>query len=246
MKRWRAACLRSGRGGWRSIPQPGWRSAACCCSPRPVRAVAQPERLAPPMPVGKPAHAGVLRRQAPARGPRRCARACAAEGVERRVRLSGHPDMQASAIRAAAASFESCVEGLWPLAAKRNISRASFEKYTARADARPAHHGPDGRAAGVHQGVLGLSRHPGERRAHRRRPRNSRQAQGGLRQGREAVRRRPLHHHRDLGRRVRTTARSAATGRCCARPRRSPASAAVRPISATNFCRRWKSCIAAT
>ena len=29
------------------------------------------------------------------------------------------------------ASFESCVEGLWPLAAKRNISRASFEKYTA-------------------------------------------------------------------------------------------------------------------
>ena len=37
--------------------------------------------------------------------------------------------MKASAIRAAAARFESCVEGLWPLAAKRNISRASFEKY---------------------------------------------------------------------------------------------------------------------
>ena len=43
---------------------------------------------------------------------------------------SGHLDMQASAIRAAAAHFESCVEGLWPLAAKRNISRASFEKFT--------------------------------------------------------------------------------------------------------------------
>ena len=43
---------------------------------------------------------------------------------------SGHPLMQASAIRAAAANFESCVEGLWPLAAKRNISRASFDKYT--------------------------------------------------------------------------------------------------------------------
>ena len=43
---------------------------------------------------------------------------------------SGHPDMQASAIRAAAANFESCVEGLWPLAAKRNISRASFDKFT--------------------------------------------------------------------------------------------------------------------
>jgi lytic murein transglycosylase len=43
---------------------------------------------------------------------------------------SGHPEMQASAIRAAAARFESCVEELWPLAAKRNISRASFEKFT--------------------------------------------------------------------------------------------------------------------
>jgi lytic murein transglycosylase len=38
--------------------------------------------------------------------------------------------MQASAIRAAAARFESCVEGLWPQAAKRNISRASFDKFT--------------------------------------------------------------------------------------------------------------------
>ncbi len=43
---------------------------------------------------------------------------------------SGHPEMQASAIRAAAARFETCVEELWPLAAKRNISRASFEKFT--------------------------------------------------------------------------------------------------------------------
>ncbi len=41
---------------------------------------------------------------------------------------SGHPEMKASAIRAAAARFESCLEGLWPLAAKRNISRASFDK----------------------------------------------------------------------------------------------------------------------
>jgi lytic murein transglycosylase len=42
---------------------------------------------------------------------------------------SGHPLMQAAAIRKAAANFESCLEGLWPLAAKRNISRASFDKY---------------------------------------------------------------------------------------------------------------------
>jgi lytic murein transglycosylase len=42
---------------------------------------------------------------------------------------SGHPTMQAAAIRAAAANFSSCLEGLWPLAAKRNISRATYDKY---------------------------------------------------------------------------------------------------------------------
>jgi lytic murein transglycosylase len=42
---------------------------------------------------------------------------------------SGHPLMQASAIRTAAANFESCLESLWPLAAKRRITRASFDKY---------------------------------------------------------------------------------------------------------------------
>jgi lytic murein transglycosylase len=42
---------------------------------------------------------------------------------------SGHPLMQAAAIRQAAARFESCLESMWPLAAKRHISRASFEKY---------------------------------------------------------------------------------------------------------------------
>lgn len=43
---------------------------------------------------------------------------------------SGHPEMKASAIRAAAANFENCLENLWPLAAKRNISRASFDRHT--------------------------------------------------------------------------------------------------------------------
>ena len=42
---------------------------------------------------------------------------------------SGHPEMKASAIRAAAANFENCLEHLWPLAAKRNISRASFDRH---------------------------------------------------------------------------------------------------------------------
>jgi peptidoglycan lytic transglycosylase B len=43
---------------------------------------------------------------------------------------SGHPQMSAEAIRAAAASFHRCIEGLWPAAARRKISRASFERYT--------------------------------------------------------------------------------------------------------------------
>lgn len=44
---------------------------------------------------------------------------------------SGHPLMQADAIRAAAANFRNCLEELWPLAAKRGVSRATFDTYTA-------------------------------------------------------------------------------------------------------------------
>ncbi len=44
---------------------------------------------------------------------------------------SGHPLMTADAIRAAAAEFASCVEALWPQAARRGITRADFERYTA-------------------------------------------------------------------------------------------------------------------
>jgi membrane-bound lytic murein transglycosylase B len=44
---------------------------------------------------------------------------------------SGHPLMTAAAIRAAAANFQGCVEGMWPLAAKRHVTRANFERYTA-------------------------------------------------------------------------------------------------------------------
>src|SRR4051812_35076036 len=43
---------------------------------------------------------------------------------------SGHPLMTADAIRSAAANFSSCVESLWPLAARRGVSRASFDTYT--------------------------------------------------------------------------------------------------------------------
>lgn len=44
---------------------------------------------------------------------------------------SGHPLMTAAAIRQAAANFPYCVANLWPDAARRNISRDSFERYTA-------------------------------------------------------------------------------------------------------------------
>jgi lytic murein transglycosylase len=44
---------------------------------------------------------------------------------------SGHPLMQADAIRAAAANFSSCIAGYWPEAARRGVTRATFETYTA-------------------------------------------------------------------------------------------------------------------
>ncbi len=43
---------------------------------------------------------------------------------------SGDPRMSAQAIRAAAADFHRCLERLWPLAARRHVARATFERYT--------------------------------------------------------------------------------------------------------------------
>ena len=44
---------------------------------------------------------------------------------------SGNPLMTADAIRAAAADFGNCIERLWPDAARRGVSRATFEHFTA-------------------------------------------------------------------------------------------------------------------
>jgi len=44
---------------------------------------------------------------------------------------SGHPLMTASAIREAAANFNNCVAGMWPDAARRNISQQNFQRFTA-------------------------------------------------------------------------------------------------------------------
>jgi hypothetical protein len=42
---------------------------------------------------------------------------------------SGHPLMTAEAITAAAANFSTCLEGLWPDAARRGVSRATFDTH---------------------------------------------------------------------------------------------------------------------
>jgi lytic murein transglycosylase len=42
---------------------------------------------------------------------------------------SGHPLMTADAILAAAANFSTCLDGLWPDAARRGVSRATFDTY---------------------------------------------------------------------------------------------------------------------
>jgi len=44
---------------------------------------------------------------------------------------SGHPLMTREAILQAVANFRGCIEGLWPEAARRGISRAGFDRHTA-------------------------------------------------------------------------------------------------------------------
>ena len=94
--------------------------------------LAQPDRLGPPKPVGRTVSPVAVTAQAPAPGAAPAVTPAPTPPKEwtGESGSSGHPEMQASAIRAAAARFESCVADLWPLAAKRNISRASFDKYT--------------------------------------------------------------------------------------------------------------------
>jgi membrane-bound lytic murein transglycosylase B len=43
---------------------------------------------------------------------------------------SGHPLMTTDAILTAAANFSACLEGLWPAAEKRGVTRATFDTYT--------------------------------------------------------------------------------------------------------------------
>lgn len=43
---------------------------------------------------------------------------------------SGHPQMTAAAIHSAAANFHACLERMWPLAARRGVTRNTYEAYT--------------------------------------------------------------------------------------------------------------------
>src|SRR5262249_42799992 len=71
-----------------------------------------------------PAHPGAAAPAAPAAG-------AAAPEWSGESGASGHPLMTREAILSAAANFSRCVEGLWPEAARRGVSRASFDQYTA-------------------------------------------------------------------------------------------------------------------
>ena len=115
---------------------------------------------------------------------------------------SGHPTMTADAIRAAAAQLRQLPRRA--VAAGRAPRRVAggLRCRHRGPHARSADHGLDGRPARVHQIVLGLSRHPGQRRAHRKRPRHPGPASCDLRRGREGLRRRPLLHRRHLGSRI--------------------------------------------
>ena len=94
-------------------------------------ASAQGDRPQPPLPVGKRPVPASLAQAAPAQPP--VATTAPVPSPPREWTgesgSSGHPLMQATAIRQAAANFEQCLEGLWPLAQKRGVSRATYDKH---------------------------------------------------------------------------------------------------------------------
>ena len=69
--------------------------------------------------------------QAPQTGPTQSPAASGTPPWSGEDGASGHPLMTASAIREAAANFDSCIASMWPDAARRNISQESFQRFTA-------------------------------------------------------------------------------------------------------------------
>ena len=66
----------------------------------------------------------------PAPAPAQAAKPAYASDWSGQPGSSGHPLMTTEAILAAAGNFSACLEGLWPDAAKRGVSRATFDIYT--------------------------------------------------------------------------------------------------------------------
>jgi lytic murein transglycosylase len=95
-------------------------------------ASAQGDRVVPPMPVGRPAAPVAITpaTRAPISAPAPKPSSPTVKEWSGESGSSGHPLMTSAAIRQAASNFESCVEGMWPLAAKRHVSRDSFVRYT--------------------------------------------------------------------------------------------------------------------
>ena len=114
---------------------------------------------------------------------------------------SGHPLMQPDQILAAVADFKNCLERMWPDAARRGISRASFDTHTARLEPDIKIMDLRRRAAGVHARVLGISRFARHRRAPCQRPRGSRPACERVRGGRAHLWGRSSCDRGDLGHR---------------------------------------------
>lgn len=62
---------------------------------------------------------------------RRLAQATPAKQWSGEDGASGHPEMTADAIRQAAANFNNCVASMWPAAARRGVTPANFQRFTA-------------------------------------------------------------------------------------------------------------------
>src|SRR5258707_14587682 len=92
-------------------------------------AFAQGDRVPPPLPVAKSTRPAALAQATQAQPPVAATAPIVPKEWTGESGSSGHPLMQARAIRQAAANFESCLEGLWPPAQKRNISPATYDKY---------------------------------------------------------------------------------------------------------------------
>ena len=181
-----------------------WRRSRC----RPAWPPLKPSQ--PPMPAGK--RAACAGRAAAGRAPAAPAPSPPREWTGE-YGSSGHPLMKAARDPPGGGKFPH-LSGR-PVAARRQARRLARDASTntSRAHARPAHHGSGGRAAGVHQGVLGLSRHLVHDARIAARPRDARPAQG-----RSSTRsRRPMASTATSSPRSGasnpTTARSAATGR---------------------------------